>query len=252
MTQIAKQKSLQVQCSEQIFNRENNIFRGIYMILNTQNGESYIGRSNNILRRFAEHKSKSSFLNTKVAKSIKKYSIDQFDFDVLELVDCNKEIIEKERLWISKLKPFYNMNKGGHGNSMKVDEKTKKILSKKNKEYWKSLPEEKKSIIINRLTGPKVGHKVSEQTRLKLRNINLGKKQSKETCLKRSKSLKGKVRQNKHRYLKVYCINLDGNKEYFDSIKEAGQKKGVNNTSICKALKGVQKTAGKLIWKYNY
>ena len=60
---------------------------GIYKITNKINGKSYIGQSNNIIRRISEHKSESyrqHEINKVLQKAIKKDGIQNFDFDVIE------------------------------------------------------------------------------------------------------------------------------------------------------------------------
>jgi len=141
--------------------------------------------------------------------------------------------------------------KGGLGRSASHSKETREKIRKSLKKRWLGLPKSEKERIINeQLTGPKKGRIVSEKTKHKLRLYNLGKKQSQETINKRSKSLKGIKRENKHRFKAVEAF--DGNDKIgeFLSIKKASIDTGIGETSICKALKGVQKKAGKLIWKY--
>ena len=59
---------------------------GIYKITNKLNGKFYIGQSNDIERRFDEHKRQK---NPKILvdKAISKYGKENFLFEVLEL--CN-------------------------------------------------------------------------------------------------------------------------------------------------------------------
>lgn len=62
---------------------------GIYKITNKINGKCYIGQSNDIERRWKEHK--NSFSNPNVSdyeskknRAFRKYGIENFDFQVLE------------------------------------------------------------------------------------------------------------------------------------------------------------------------
>lgn len=59
---------------------------GIYKIENLVNGKIYIGQSNDIGRRFNEHKRRDGQL---VDKAIKKYGISNFSFSVVE--ECSVE-----------------------------------------------------------------------------------------------------------------------------------------------------------------
>lgn len=54
---------------------------GIYKITKKQNGKSYIGQSNDIERRFSEHKYRRE---TPIEKAIQKYGSDAFAFEVIE------------------------------------------------------------------------------------------------------------------------------------------------------------------------
>lgn len=77
---------------------------GIYKITKKDNGKSYIGQSNDIERRFKEHKYK---LDIPVEIAIQKYGAEAFDFDIIE--ECSLEQLdERERYWIA----FYNTYKG--------------------------------------------------------------------------------------------------------------------------------------------
>lgn len=90
---------------------------GIYKITNKLNGKVYIGQSQNIKERWAEHKRPSNFINpTKILyQAMKQFGIDNFIFEVLE--ECDKtELFEKEQYYISlynSLEPNgYNMQMG--------------------------------------------------------------------------------------------------------------------------------------------
>lgn len=89
---------------------------GIYKITKKSNGKSYIGQSNDIERRFMEHKYKTDI---SVEKAIRKYGIDAFDYEIIE--ECSlEELDEREKYWIAHYNTFkgigYNCNEGG-GNS---------------------------------------------------------------------------------------------------------------------------------------
>lgn len=80
---------------------------GIYKITNLKTGESYIGQSIDIDKRFKKHISSS---DTDVSRAIKEYGIDNFKFEVLE--ECKKEELDsKEDYYIL----LYQSNKPGFG-----------------------------------------------------------------------------------------------------------------------------------------
>ena len=89
---------------------------GIYKITKKSNGKSYIGQSNDIKRRFSEHKYKTDI---PIELAIQKYGADAFTYEVLEECELN-QLDEKEIYWINYFNTYkgfgYNCNPGG-GNS---------------------------------------------------------------------------------------------------------------------------------------
>lgn len=91
---------------------------GIYKIENKQSHKCYIGQSTNIEKRWEEHKraALSYNCNTYIHRAIRKYGIDNFNFEIIEY--CKKsELNQKEIDWIKKLDTFnngYNCTTGGY------------------------------------------------------------------------------------------------------------------------------------------
>ena len=92
---------------------------GIYKITNTVNGKCYIGQSNDIHRRFSEHKSlnyRKEYPDKILYKAISKYGIDKFIFEVIE--ECEEtNLNDRENYWMSELnsiKNGYNQIKAGY------------------------------------------------------------------------------------------------------------------------------------------
>lgn len=95
---------------------------GIYKITNLVNGKSYIGQSINIQKRFNAHKSIAFNKNDPkysypLYRAIRKYGIENFSFEVLELCD-SLELNDKEIYYIAKYKAHgkngYNLDDGGY------------------------------------------------------------------------------------------------------------------------------------------
>lgn len=86
----------------------DNIISGIYKITNLKNGMIYIGQSNNIYKRFREHKQ----LNNEsyaIDKAINEYGSDYFKFEIIE--KCKKEDLQiREQYWIE----YYNSVETGY------------------------------------------------------------------------------------------------------------------------------------------
>lgn len=98
---------------------------GIYKITKISNGKSYIGQSNDIERRFQEHKTK---IDIPIEVAIRKYGVSAFSFEVLEECDLS-QLDEREKYWISFYNTYkgvgYNCNPGGGNNRGENNGRTK-------------------------------------------------------------------------------------------------------------------------------
>lgn len=225
---------------------------GIYIITNLITGKTYIGQSIDIQRRFHEHRCISHESNRHLKYALAKYGKENFKYEVLE--ECKEDKLdERERYYIEKLKPEYNITTGGQDSLRRFPDEIKKKISEKSKEQWKSMSDEAKEVRIkNNLKGPRKGHPVSEKTRQKLREKNLGKKQSRETIEKRrktleSKKLNGYVRTNDANKKKVICIETG---DIYESVKAAAESIGADPSSVTSMLKGRQKSVKGLHFEY--
>ena len=134
---------------------------------------------------------------------------------------------------------------------MIVSEETKQILRISGKLFWELKTEyQKQNVIKNNLTGPKLGHFVSLETRLKLRNANIGKKQSKETIQKRSEKIKITQIGNSNGNKSVVSFVENSEIKEYESIVLAAKELNIHPSNITKVLKGKQKTAAGFFWKY--
>lgn len=95
---------------------------GIYMIINQINNKVYIGQSQNIKQRWRAHRtrpfnSNSNDYEKPLYRSIRKYGLNNFIFQVLE--ECRiEELDEREIYWITfydatNPEKGYNLTKGG-------------------------------------------------------------------------------------------------------------------------------------------
>ena len=119
-------------------------------------------------------------------------------------------------------------------------------------------------------------NKVSEETKIKLRNANLGKKKSKESIEKfKSHNIKywlgknrpketiekvkiGMLKKWQNEEYRTYMKKIHGiavecieTKETFYSSKEAEKQTNINHSSIIQCCKGNRKTAGGYHWRYH-
>lgn len=151
---------------------------GIYLIINKKTGQKYVGGSKDIERRIKKHIS-SPNNGSYIDNAIQKYGFDSFDWQVIEELSADWEIIGgREEYWVSFYNTFedpehYNLTKGGEGISgWKHTKEAKEKMSKnhadvsgKNNGMWrkKHTPESCKKI-----SESLIGHEVSNETRKKL------------------------------------------------------------------------------------
>jgi len=119
---------------------------GIYKIVNKDNGLFYLGSSKHLHRRWAEHK---TLLNSKKHHSKKlqnawnKYGKNLFYFEIIEKVETENNLLEKEQYFLDLLTPWkrgkgYNISKVANS-PMKGRKQTKKF-----REAMKKIVYEKK------------------------------------------------------------------------------------------------------------
>lgn len=260
--------------------------QGIYKIKNIVNNFSYIGSSKDIKRRFRDHKyflRSNKHTSIFLQRSWNKYGENSFIFEIIEIVELQENLENREQYYIDNTKCLYNLcktagNKFGYKHSdetkrkiseankgRKVSDETKLLLSKLNK--GKKLSEKTCAKISKSLTGLKrnqseafikaaterlrpymlgipKGFKHSEESKLKMSKSQKGRKQSEETKLKRAKSL--------HKVILQYDKQMNFIQEW-SSIIEASEALNIRRNFISSVLTNVKKSAKGFIFKYkNY
>lgn len=85
----------------------------IYLITNNVNGKRYIGKTTKTMEsRFRRHKYSAANPKTYLHKAMAKYGFDAF---VVSLIEHADDLDSREKYWIAKLQPEYNMTVGGEG-----------------------------------------------------------------------------------------------------------------------------------------
>lgn len=158
---------------------DNNDKGGIYKLVNLVNSKIYVGSAVNFEKRKKEHFDKlkcGNGVNKHLQASFNKYGRDNFIFEILEIVEDKDKLIEREQYWIDKLNVCdknigYNKRPKAESNlGLKMSEESKLKMKNNFK-----------------------GKHHSTETKEKLRQNNLGKKASQETKKKLSESHKGKT-----------------------------------------------------------
>lgn len=148
--------------------------KGVYKITNIINNKVYIGKSlESIEKRWRLHKTGHG--SKHLFNSIKKYGIENFKFEIIEVIEEN--INEVEIKYIDEFKSYiseygYNKTLGGEGQRCS-DETREKIRFK----------------ALNK----------SQEWRDNISKAKLGRKHSQKTINKIKKSKKGTVITNEHR-----------------------------------------------------
>jgi group I intron endonuclease len=210
------------------------IICGVYQIKNLVTGDLYIGSSNDILKRFKDHKRKllikrhhSRFLQL----AYNKYSLINFEFTII--CKCDKFLkLYIEQLYINSMNPKYNTAKSscapmeGRRHSEEPKLKFKNRVVRKGKD------------------SPSYGKKWSDEYKKKWIEIRTGEKRSEEFSKKVSKK---NIETNSIKYLKPYhetnrkkVKSSDGN--VFKSLLECANFYNVKVATVCDVLKGRSKT----------
>lgn len=123
---------------------KKEVICGIYKITNKINSKCYIGKSVNIYSRFSNHKShlKKEYIskdtNRYLFNAVKKYGLDNFSFDIIELLEPIDSLLkERELYWMDHYNSCdksygYNLRRDSSSQSF-VHEDTRKLLSETNK-----------------------------------------------------------------------------------------------------------------------
>ena len=97
--------------------------RGIYRIRNTATGDCYIGKSRNVERRWAQHRTALRYGYTEIPRliiAVWLYGLDMFAFEVLEEVAEDISLGEREQHYINYLAPEYNTTMSVHGHGLNL------------------------------------------------------------------------------------------------------------------------------------
>ncbi len=218
---------------------------GIYKIT-SPSGRIYIGQSVNIDNRISSYKNLKCKNQTKLYRSLLKYTFENHNFEIIE--QCNIEILnERERYW----QDFYNSSskKGLNCRLTKSNDKvgllsneTKIKIGQGNKGKKVSL-ESRGKMSIAKL-------KMTEETKAKLRNKKLTQEhKQKLSLLKKGKKIKEETRlkllQNNGKSKKVICTET---LRIYNSANQCAIENNIKHKTLCNQLSGISKN--KTTFKY--
>ena len=219
---------------------------GIYKIVNKINGKVYVGSSVHIERRWRKHKSE---LNTnkhhsqKLQRSYNKYGIDNFVYEIVELVEEGL-LIEKEQHWMDILDSYNNgYNSDPTADRSIISEETKMKISENNSRHWLGVPktdEIKKKISETKkgMTSPFKGKKHTDETKKKMSEVKMGKKLSKELIEKLTKIR----RENPPKNTKMWKLTSpDGEVLIELGLGRVGREFGLKDSHLIQVSKGYRK-----------
>ena len=85
---------------------------GVYMFFNLFNGNTYVGSSVNLAKRFRTHMSSIGSVNLPLYNALNKYGPDSFAFIILQYCDKDEEVcLDLEQTYLDQYKPNYNILK---------------------------------------------------------------------------------------------------------------------------------------------
>ena len=158
-----------VQVSKTIIISQNKNKSGIYRITNIFNGQSYVGSSSNLSKRFYDHFNLNKVTKNKeksiLYRAILKYGLESFKVEILEYCSVG-DLLNREQYYLDLLLPQYNILKtAGSLKGFKHSEASIEQIRKIKKESNRKQPEEERirqvssllkgesTIVINRVTG---------------------------------------------------------------------------------------------------
>lgn len=224
---------------------------GIYAILNIINKKVYIGSAKNLYNRYRKHKSglnNNIHPNKHMQNSYNKYGACNFLFVIIEIVDDENKLIEKEQHWIDTYQSYnnrkgYNIRIEAQSNlGLKLSEETKIKMSEAHKgenAYWFNKTMHPNFIKAGQIA--RKNRKYTDEQRDKVSKQFKGTTKSQDTIEKMKEAQKGSNNPSaKLNEEKVKEIILLLNKKI--SMKEIAEMFKVSYETISSIKRG-------LIWK---
>ena len=268
------------------------LYKGyIYKITNKANKKVYIGKTTrSVSKRWREHVQEANRVkdNNHFHNAIKKYGEDSFKIVIIDTItETTKEQLDQhlillEKTYIEHYNSFYNgynETLGGDGVSGRTGNKNSFYGKKHTLETKKKIGEKSRernaisSVLtkqaIEKRANSRRGVPMSEEQKMKLSKINIGKKQSQETIKKRNhtKAIRRELGMYQPRVFteeykmrvygdsirKILQFDTEGNllKEYEALFKVNEDFPNIDRSGICKCCRRKIKTCGGYVWRYS-
>jgi group I intron endonuclease len=210
--------------------KENKGKSGVYRWVNKETGKSYVGSGTNLARRFYNYYSAALLIKHDcmvINRALLKYGYSNFTLEILEYCEPSN-VIAREQFYLDLLKPEYNiLAKAGSSLGFKHTEETKQQIG----EAFKGLKQTEET--KRKMSEAQRGRKHSEETKEKIRNAhNPGR------FIKGQKKREGAGRPSQA----IEVIELEtGNKNTYESTREAGRALNIDGSIIARYLRDNQK-----------
>lgn len=222
----------------------------IYKVTNKINGKLYIGKTYNFEKRKKEHILDKN-TNIPFHRALKKYGLENFNWEIIDYAESDKEIKEKEIYWIKKLNTCihfpnsngYNVTLGGEGgtswNSRRV------VQYNLNGEYMNEYVSISHAETVTGVNGSDI--RACSMKKVQRAGDYIWRFKGKEHIIKISPYVQKPSCKRK----RIMQLDLDGNViNIFDSVTIASETLNIGRCNISSCLIGQTKRCNGYQWIY--